>query len=106
MIANMRFTTYLNHLLLLQFNRVFLQCFICQTYKNTLLFRAKYQKNVEASHNKGIGMKQNIVPCIRSENYLITFEVEEEKYGFNDTFPFSVILPFIHFTCSRCYILI
>ncbi|WOL03213.1 mRNA cap guanine-N7 methyltransferase 2 isoform X2 [Canna indica] len=42
---------------------------------------AKYQKNVEASHNKGIGMKSNIVPsCIRSENYMITFEVEEEKF--------------------------
>lgn len=26
-------------------------------------------------------MKPNIVPnCIRSENYMITFEVEEEKY--------------------------
>ncbi|CAL9750352.1 unnamed protein product [Musa acuminata subsp. burmannicoides] len=42
---------------------------------------AKYQKNVEACHNKGIGMKPNAVPsCIRSENYVITFEVEEEKF--------------------------
>ncbi|XP_077230353.1 S-adenosyl-L-methionine-dependent methyltransferases superfamily protein isoform X2 [Tasmannia lanceolata] len=41
----------------------------------------KYQKNVEASHNKGSGMKPNTVPnCIRSENYVITFEVEEEKF--------------------------
>ncbi|RWR83504.1 LOW QUALITY PROTEIN: mRNA cap guanine-N7 methyltransferase 2 isoform X3 [Cinnamomum micranthum f. kanehirae] len=41
----------------------------------------KYQKNVEASHNKGGGMKPNTVPnCIRSENYVITFEIEEEKY--------------------------
>ncbi|XXG62930.1 hypothetical protein AAC387_Pa05g1216 [Persea americana] len=41
----------------------------------------KYQKNVEASHNKGGGMKPNTVPnCIRSENYVITFEVEEEKF--------------------------
>ncbi|KAJ0101196.1 hypothetical protein Patl1_05967 [Pistacia atlantica] len=42
---------------------------------------AKYQKNVEAYHNKGGSMKPNIVPnCIRSESYMITFEVEEEKY--------------------------
>ncbi|PIN19360.1 mRNA (guanine-N(7)-)-methyltransferase [Handroanthus impetiginosus] len=44
---------------------------------------AKYQKNVEAYHNKGGGMKPNIVPnCIRSESYMITFEVEEEKFPF------------------------
>lgn len=43
--------------------------------------RAKYQKNVEAYHNKSTGMKPNIVPnCIRTESYMITFEVEEEKY--------------------------
>ncbi|XP_048421267.1 mRNA cap guanine-N7 methyltransferase 2-like, partial [Pyrus x bretschneideri] len=42
---------------------------------------AKYQKNVEAYHNRSGGMKPNIVPnCIRSENYTITFEVEEEKF--------------------------
>ncbi|KAI4352632.1 hypothetical protein L6164_006866 [Bauhinia variegata] len=42
---------------------------------------AKYQKNVEACHNKSSGMKPNIVPnCIRTENYMITFEVEEEKF--------------------------
>ncbi|MQL92541.1 hypothetical protein Taro_025161 [Colocasia esculenta] len=41
----------------------------------------KYQKNVETSHNKGIGMKPNMVPnSIRSENYIITFETEEEKF--------------------------
>nr|XP_010908936.1 mRNA cap guanine-N7 methyltransferase 2 isoform X2 [Elaeis guineensis] len=41
----------------------------------------KYQKNVEASHGKGSGLKPNTVPnCIRSENYVITFEVEEEKF--------------------------
>nr|CAN61601.1 hypothetical protein VITISV_013027 [Vitis vinifera] len=41
---------------------------------------AKYQKNVEAYHNRGSSMKPNIVPnCIRSESYMITFEVEEEK---------------------------
>ncbi|KMS95250.1 hypothetical protein BVRB_010600 [Beta vulgaris subsp. vulgaris] len=41
---------------------------------------AKYQKNVEAYHNRS-GMKPNIVPnCIRSESYMITFEVEEEKF--------------------------
>ncbi|KAM7263470.1 hypothetical protein ACFE04_001153 [Oxalis oulophora] len=44
---------------------------------------AKYQKNVEACHNRGSGMKPNIMPnCIRSENYTITFEVEEEKFPF------------------------
>lgn len=44
---------------------------------------AKYQKNVEACHNRSGGMKPNIVPsCIRSENYMITFEVEEEKFPF------------------------
>ncbi|XP_022860479.1 mRNA cap guanine-N7 methyltransferase 2 isoform X3 [Olea europaea var. sylvestris] len=43
----------------------------------------KYQKNVEAYHNKSSGMKPNIVPnCIRSESYMITFEVEEEKFPF------------------------
>ncbi|XP_024030386.1 mRNA cap guanine-N7 methyltransferase 2 isoform X1 [Morus notabilis] len=42
---------------------------------------AKYQKNVEAYHNRGSSMKPNIVPnCIRSESYMITFEVEEEKF--------------------------
>ncbi|KAF9597052.1 hypothetical protein IFM89_015243 [Coptis chinensis] len=42
---------------------------------------AKYQKNVEASHNRAGGMKSNLVPnCIRSESYMITFEVEEEKF--------------------------
>lgn len=44
---------------------------------------AKYQKNVEAYHNKGGPMKPNIVPnCIRSESYMITFEVEDEKFPF------------------------
>lgn len=44
---------------------------------------AKYQKNVEAYHNKSTGMKPNIVPnCIRTESYMITFEVEEEKFPF------------------------
>lgn len=39
----------------------------------------KYQKNVEASHNKGL--KPNTVAnCIRTESYVITFEVEEEKF--------------------------
>ncbi|AQK63919.1 hypothetical protein Zm00014a_032809 [Zea mays] len=37
----------------------------------------KYQKNVEAAHNKGLKTVPN---SIRSENYTITFEVEEEKY--------------------------
>ncbi|KAE8648836.1 hypothetical protein Csa_008498 [Cucumis sativus] len=42
---------------------------------------AKYQKNVEAYHNRSAGMKPNIVPnCIRSESYMISFEVEEEKF--------------------------
>ncbi|XP_022139297.1 mRNA cap guanine-N7 methyltransferase 2 [Momordica charantia] len=42
---------------------------------------AKYQKNVEAYHNRSTSMKPNIVPnCIRSESYMITFEVEEEKF--------------------------
>ncbi|XP_057451592.1 uncharacterized protein LOC130743382 [Lotus japonicus] len=44
---------------------------------------AKYQKNVEACHNRSSSMKPNIVPnCIRTENYMITFEVEEEKFPF------------------------
>ncbi|KAM7463838.1 hypothetical protein LguiA_031959 [Lonicera macranthoides] len=44
---------------------------------------AKYQKNVEAYHNRSGGMKPSIVPnCIRSESYMITFEVEEEKFPF------------------------
>ncbi|KAF3336223.1 mRNA cap guanine-N7 methyltransferase 2 isoform X2 [Carex littledalei] len=41
----------------------------------------KYQKNVEASLHKGGGTKSNILPnYIRSENYVITFEVEEDKF--------------------------
>ncbi|XAR52293.1 mRNA (guanine-N(7)-)-methyltransferase [Bertholletia excelsa] len=44
---------------------------------------AKYQKNVEAYHNRSGSMKPNLVPnCIRSENYMITFEMEEEKFPF------------------------
>ncbi|XP_062185843.1 mRNA cap guanine-N7 methyltransferase 2 isoform X1 [Phragmites australis] len=39
----------------------------------------KYQKNVEASHNKGLKTVPN---SVRSENYTITFEVEEEKFPF------------------------
>uniref|UniRef100_A0A0E0K5Y7 mRNA (guanine-N(7))-methyltransferase n=1 Tax=Oryza punctata TaxID=4537 RepID=A0A0E0K5Y7_ORYPU len=39
----------------------------------------KYQKNVEASHNKGLKTVPN---SIRSENYVITFEIEEEKFPF------------------------
>ncbi|WVZ86466.1 hypothetical protein U9M48_033236 [Paspalum notatum var. saurae] len=39
----------------------------------------KYQKNVEASHNKGLKTVPN---SIRSENYTITFEVEEERFPF------------------------
>lgn len=58
----------------------------CHMHEEMPLFRTKYQKNVEASHNKGIGMKANSVPsCIRSENYIITFEVEEEKYTTSHT---------------------
>ncbi|KAG0483506.1 hypothetical protein HPP92_011590 [Vanilla planifolia] len=34
----------------------------------------KYQKIVEASHNKGTGLKA-VQNCIRSDNYVITFEV-------------------------------
>ncbi|KAK4772717.1 hypothetical protein SAY86_014492 [Trapa natans] len=42
---------------------------------------AKYQKNVEAYHNRSSSMKHGIVPsCIRSESYVITFEIEEEKF--------------------------
>ncbi|CAK9159609.1 unnamed protein product [Ilex paraguariensis] len=56
---------------------------IWQLYIILWLCRAKYQKNVEAYHNRGSGMKHNIVPnCIRSESYMITFEVEEEKFPF------------------------
>uniref|UniRef100_A0A7N0V3J3 mRNA cap guanine-N(7) methyltransferase 2 n=1 Tax=Kalanchoe fedtschenkoi TaxID=63787 RepID=A0A7N0V3J3_KALFE len=44
---------------------------------------AKYQKNVEAYHNRSSSLKPSVFPnCIRSENYLITFEVEEEKFPF------------------------
>jgi hypothetical protein len=45
-----------------------------------LFCRTKYQKNVEASHNKGLKAVPN---SIRSENYTITVEVEEEKYELN-----------------------
>lgn len=44
--------------------------------------RAKYQKNVEAYHNRSGGTKPNVFPnYIRSESYMITFEVEEEKWA-------------------------
>ncbi|CAN8254691.1 unnamed protein product [Cochlearia groenlandica] len=42
---------------------------------------AKYQKNVEAYHNRSGGTKPNVFPnYIRSESYMITFELEEEKF--------------------------
>ncbi|XP_006648010.1 mRNA cap guanine-N7 methyltransferase 2 isoform X2 [Oryza brachyantha] len=41
----------------------------------------KYQKNVEASHGKVQGLKA-VPNSIRSENYVITFEIEEEKFPF------------------------
>ncbi|KAL0926370.1 hypothetical protein M5K25_002592 [Dendrobium thyrsiflorum] len=41
----------------------------------------KYQKIVEASHNKGSGLK-GVQNCIRSDNFVITFEVEEDKFPF------------------------
>lgn len=59
------------------------RCHMEQSITNLLLlmYRAKYQKNVEAYHNRSSSMKLNIVPnCIRSESYMITFEIEEEKY--------------------------
>ncbi|KAL6586318.1 hypothetical protein OROMI_001306 [Orobanche minor] len=63
---------------------------ICQS--NIWISRAKYQKNVEGYHSKGGGTKPNIFPSsIRSESYMITFEVEEEKYAYNK------ILSFINF---------
>ncbi|KAJ4819985.1 mRNA cap guanine-N7 methyltransferase [Rhynchospora pubera] len=41
----------------------------------------KYQKNVEALLHKGGGTKSNMAPAyIRSDNYVITFEVEEDKF--------------------------
>ncbi|XP_078435099.1 S-adenosyl-L-methionine-dependent methyltransferases superfamily protein isoform X2 [Wolffia australiana] len=40
----------------------------------------KYQKNVEASHSKAGGTKPIVANCIRSENYVVTFETEEEKF--------------------------
>ncbi|CAH8385243.1 unnamed protein product [Eruca vesicaria subsp. sativa] len=41
---------------------------------------AEYQKNVEAYHNRSGGTKSNVFPnYIRSESYMITFEVKEEK---------------------------
>ncbi|GER28932.1 mRNA cap guanine-N7 methyltransferase [Striga asiatica] len=44
---------------------------------------AKYQKNVEGFHNKSGGIKPSNFPnSIRSESYMITFEVEEEKFPF------------------------
>ncbi|CAN6451232.1 unnamed protein product [Victoria cruziana] len=41
---------------------------------------SKYQKNIEASHNKGGNLKPIVPNCVRSENYMITFESEEEKF--------------------------
>ena len=59
-------------------------CTISYTEVEDMICRAKYQKNVEAYHNKAVGLKPNIFPnCIRSESYMITFEVEEEKYVSN-----------------------
>ncbi|KMZ60213.1 mRNA cap guanine-N7 methyltransferase 2 [Zostera marina] len=43
----------------------------------------KYQKIVEAMHNKGSSQRPSNLPIsIRSENYVITFETEEEKFPF------------------------
>ncbi|XP_020527380.1 mRNA cap guanine-N7 methyltransferase 2 isoform X3 [Amborella trichopoda] len=41
---------------------------------------SKYQKNIEALHNKGINLKSMLPICIRSESYTITFEAEDEKF--------------------------
>ncbi|KAJ9684752.1 hypothetical protein PVL29_016966 [Vitis rotundifolia] len=65
---------------------------------------AKYQKNVEAYHNRGSSMKPNIVPnCIRSESYMITFEVEEEKFPF---FGKKYQLKFANDTSAETYCLV
>ncbi|RVW76218.1 mRNA cap guanine-N7 methyltransferase 2 [Vitis vinifera] len=65
---------------------------------------AKYQKNVEAYHNRGSSMKPNIVPnCIRSESYMITFEVEEEKFPF---FGKKYQLKFSNDTSAETYCLV
>ncbi|CAN0826154.1 mRNA cap guanine-N7 methyltransferase 2 [Linum grandiflorum] len=66
--------------------------------------RAKYQKNVEAYHNRSASMKPNIVPnCIRSENYMITFEVEEEKFPL---FGKKYQLKFAHDPVAETYCLV
>jgi hypothetical protein len=54
--------------------------------------RTKYQKNVEASHNKGLKIVPN---SIRSENYTVAFEVEEEKYEPQLQLPLSRIYFFL-----------
>ncbi|CAN1800650.1 mRNA cap guanine-N7 methyltransferase 2 [Linum perenne] len=65
---------------------------------------AKYQKNVEAYHNRSASMKPNIVPnCIRSENYMITFEVEEEKFPL---FGKKYQLKFAHDNAAETYCLV
>ncbi|CAI0442476.1 unnamed protein product [Linum tenue] len=65
---------------------------------------AKYQKNVEAYHNRSASMKLNIVPnCIRSENYMITFEVEEEKFPL---FGKKYQLKFAHDAVAETYCLV
>ncbi|CAN0826152.1 mRNA cap guanine-N7 methyltransferase 2 [Linum grandiflorum] len=65
---------------------------------------AKYQKNVEAYHNRSASMKPNIVPnCIRSENYMITFEVEEEKFPL---FGKKYQLKFAHDPVAETYCLV
>ncbi|RWR86303.1 mRNA cap guanine-N7 methyltransferase 2 [Cinnamomum micranthum f. kanehirae] len=71
----------LQHLQVLLVSLSLLIVFLFSMLMIFLINKMKYQKNVEASHNKGGGMKPNTVPnCIRSENYVITFEVEEEKF--------------------------
>jgi hypothetical protein len=52
----------------------------------------KYQKNIEASHNKGLKIVPN---SICSENYGVTFEVEEEKYEPQLQLPVSRIYFFL-----------
>lgn len=65
---------------------------------------AKYQKNVEASHNRAGGMKPNSFPnCIRTESYMITFEVEEEKFPL---FGKKYLLKFANDPAPECHCLV
>nr|KAJ0197820.1 hypothetical protein LSAT_V11C700385270 [Lactuca sativa] len=57
--------------------------FLAFILNNWIALQGKVSEKCRAYHNQSGTMKPNLVPnSIRSENHMITFEVEEEKFPF------------------------